>query len=396
MSMLTELGINSYKITNIFQGGKHIVTKKDRITLLGVGDIVIDRVKPETIFQHTAPTLRAADITYGNCDQTYSDLGYLVRGHGTNSESKNFPALLYAGFDVISLSNNHTLDWGEENLLDTLERFKKSGLPYVGAGKDIIEARKPVILERNETKVGFLAYSCTIPKDYEASETKPGLSGIHVKTVYEQVDYQPGTPPKILTITDPLDLAAMIEDIKELKTQSDVVVIAIHWGVHIVPRVIPMYCFEIGHAAIEAGADLILGTHPHILKGVEMHKGKAIFYSTCNFAAEIGPATRKNPGGDEVYHILDRYGCKPDPECPTYLSPPDARNTLIVKAIIENAQIQKLSYIPCYINKNAEPVIVGQNDALGQKVYNYLADISHSEKLPVHFAWDGDEVLISP
>lgn len=370
--------------------------KKEKITLLGVGDIVIDREKPETIFQHTAPTLREADIAYGNCDQTYSDLGYLIRGHGTNSESKNFPALLYAGFDVISLANNHTLDWGEENLLDTLDRFQKAGLPYIGAGKNIMEARKPVILERKGTRVGFLAYSCVIPKDFEATENKPGLSGIHVKTIYEQIDYQPGTPPKIITITNPDDLAAMVADIKQLKTQADVVVIAIHWGIHIVPRVIPMYCFEIGHAAIEAGADLILGTHPHILKGVEMYKGKAIFYSTCNFAAEIGPATRRNPGGDEVDHMLERYGCKPDPECPTYLSPPESRATLIVKAVIEDGRIQRLSYIPCYVNRNAEPEIVGQKDDRGQKVYNYLTDISQSERLSVHFSWDGDEVLITP
>jgi poly-gamma-glutamate capsule biosynthesis protein CapA/YwtB (metallophosphatase superfamily) len=149
--------------------------KKEEITLLGVGDITIDREKPETIFKHVAKTLRAADIAYGNCDQTYSDLGYSVRGHGTNSESKNFPALLYAGFDVISLANNHTLDWGDENLLDTLDRFNKAGLPYVGVGKNIDEARRPLILERKGTKVGFLSYSCVYPKGFEAGPNKLGV-----------------------------------------------------------------------------------------------------------------------------------------------------------------------------------------------------------------------------
>jgi len=370
--------------------------KKEAITLMGVGDIVIDREKPETIFQHVAQTLRSADITYGNCDQTYSDLGSAVRGHGTNSESRNFPALVEAGFDVISLANNHSLDYGEENLLDTMERFQKADLPYVGVGRNDTEAHQPVILERKGTKVGFLAYSCVYPKGWEAGPSKPGLAGIRVWTIYEQVDYQPGTPPRIVTIPYPEDLKVMEADIRRVRPQVDVLVIAFHWGVHIVPRVIPMYCIDLGHAAIDCGADLILGTHAHILKGVEMYKGKAIFYSTCNFAAEIGPTQRKAPGNEFIDHMLDRYGCKPDPECPTYLSPPDARNTLIVKAVIEAGTIQRLSCIPCYVNKNAEPEIVGQKDPRGQKVYNYLTDISQSEKLPVHFAWDRDEILIKP
>jgi hypothetical protein len=370
--------------------------KKEEITLLGVGDIVIDREKPESIFQHTAQVLRTADISYANCDQTYSDLGSSVRGHGTNSESRNFPALLYAGFDVISLANNHTLDMGEENLLDTLNRFNQAGLPYVGAGKNIAEARKPVILERKGTKVGFLAYSCVFPKGFEAGPQKPGLAGIRVWTIYEQTDYQPGTPPNIVTIPYSEDLKAMEEDVKKLRSQVDVVVVAFHWGVHIVPRVIPMYCFEVGHAAIDAGADLILGAHAHILKGVEMYKGKAIFYSTNNFATEIGPAQRKAPGSEFVDKMLERYGCKPDPECPTYLCPHESRATLIVKALIEDGKINRISYIPCYVNRNAEPEIVKPGNDRAKEVFNYLEDISRSEKLPVHFSWDGDEVLVLP
>src|SRR4030042_5382601 len=109
--------------------------KKELITLLSIGDIIIDREKPETIFQHVAGVLRSADITFANCDQMYSDKGYLILGHGTNSEPRNIPALLYAGLDVVSLANNHAFDWGKEALLDTMARLKEAGLPYVGAGK---------------------------------------------------------------------------------------------------------------------------------------------------------------------------------------------------------------------------------------------------------------------
>jgi hypothetical protein len=363
--------------------------KKEAITLLGLGDIIIDREKPETIFQHVVDVLRSADITYASCDQAYSDKGYLVREHGTNSESRNIPALLYAGLDVVSLANNHSLDWGEEALLDTMSRLKEAGLPYLGVGRNISEARQPVILERQGTKVGFLAYSSVHPKGYEAEADKPGLAPVRVWTIYEQVDYQPGTPPRIVTIPYKEDLAAMVEDIKKLRAQVDVVVICFHWGQHFLPRIIPMYCFDIGHAAIDAGADLILGTHTHILKGIEVYKGKVIFYSGHNFAAEIGPTQQSIKANVSFLKQLQGwYGIVRDPK--------EVQATLIAKAIIEGGEIKRVSYIPCYINKQAEPEIVKRSDPRGQQVFNYVEDISRSEGLSVNFSWDGDEVLIIP
>ena len=122
--------------------------KKDSITILGAGDILIDREKPESIFQYVADYLRSGDITFVNAEQGYCDKGHPNPIHASYSDPRNLPALLYAGIDVLSLANNHTLDWGTEGLLDTMTRLKKAGLPYVGVGKDIDEARKPVILEK--------------------------------------------------------------------------------------------------------------------------------------------------------------------------------------------------------------------------------------------------------
>jgi poly-gamma-glutamate synthesis protein (capsule biosynthesis protein) len=370
--------------------------KKAAITLLGTGDLLIDRAEPETIFRHVAGVLRAADIAFANAEQTYAEGGHLIRGHGSNSESRNLPAVISAGFDVISLANNHTLDWGKEVLLETLSKMEKAGLPYVGAGRNIDEARRPVILERRGTKVGFLAYSSVHPKGYEAGKDNPGLAPIRVWTIYEQTDYQPGTPPRIVTIPYPDDMAAMVEDIRRLKNHADVVVVSMHWGQHIIPRVIPMYCFAIGHAAIDAGADLVLGTHPHICKGIEIYKGKAIFYSTGNFAAEIGPFQVEHTGGRFAHKLHESYGTVPDPECPTLNLSREARSTFIVKAIIEGGTIKRLSYIPCFINRHSEPEIVVAASPLGQEVFDYIQDVCNSEKLSVHFAWDGDEVLIGP
>ena len=370
--------------------------KKEAITLLGTGDLLIDREKPETIFRHVTKVLRAADITFGNSEQTYAEGGYLIRGHGTNSESRNLPAVVSAGYKVISLANNHTLDWGVEVLLETMKKMKNAGLPYVGAGNNIEAARQPVILEKKGNKVGFLAFSSVHPKGYEAEQDKPGLNPIRIWTIYEQTDYQPGTPPRIVTLPYKEDLRAMVESIARLKNEADVVIVSMHWGQHIIPRVIPEYCIDVGHAAIDAGADLVLGTHTHIGKGIEVYRGKAIFYSTGNFAAEIGPSQIKGAGGQFAHKLVEKYGAVVDPECPTFSLPHESRRTLIVKALIEDSKIKRVSYLPCFVNKNAEPEIVTGSSPLAKEVYDYFEDISRSEHLAVNFARDGDEVLILP
>jgi poly-gamma-glutamate synthesis protein (capsule biosynthesis protein) len=256
--------------------------KKQPVTLVATGDILIDRDKPASIFRHVAGVLQKADIAFGNCEQMYSGTGRASPVHITPNNPATIEALRYAGYDVLSFANNHAMDWGPKALLDTLANVKKAGIPIVGAGKNISEARRPVILERNGTKVGFLAYSCTGPAGSEAESNKPGYAPVRAWTMYQQIDYQPGTPPNIITVPYVNDLAEMIADIKKLKAQVDVAVISFHWGQHFIPRVIPMYCFDVGHAAVDAGADLILGGHPHILKGIEVYKGKVIFYSLCN------------------------------------------------------------------------------------------------------------------
>ena len=360
---------------------------KKAITLLGVGDVLIDREKPETIFQHVAEVLRSGDITYANCEGALSDKGYPNPLQAAHSDPKNLNAFLHAGIDVVSLANNHSQDWGKEALLDTMARLKEAGVSYIGVGKNLTEARRPVILERKGTKVGLLAYCCVGPEGsgYEAEDDKPGYAPVRSWTIYEKVDPQPGTWPRIVSIPYKEDLAAMVDDIEKLKETVDVVVIAFHWGLHIIPRIIPMYCIDIGHAAVDAGADLILGTHVHILKAIEMYNGKAIFHSTGNFALELGPHMR------DYKHVRDvdqLYGVSPEHE--------EHRKTLIAKAVIEGGEIKRVSYIPCYINEQTEPEIVTRSDPRGQDVFNYMEDVSRSEGFNVRFSWDGDEVLIMP
>ena len=149
-------------------------------------------------------------------------------------------------------------------------------------------------------------------------------------TVYEQIEHdQPGTPSRIHTFPHRDDLQAMVNDIRQAKSQADLVILSLHWGIHFIPAVIADYQREVAHAAIDSGADLILGHHAHILKGTEVYSGKVVFYSLCNFALDLSPTKEilESPGHKEI-SVLN-VSWQPDPEYPTYFLPPDSRKTMI-------------------------------------------------------------------
>lgn len=368
----------------------------DSLVMMAVGDVLIDRTEPHTIFQHVKEALDSADLRFANCEQMYSELlGHPNPIHATCSSPANIPALQYAGFDVVSMANNHSLDWGGDTLLDTLDQLNGHGIITVGAGRDISEARKPVVISRNGVSVGFLAYGCVGPEEYAATDSTPGYAPVHSWTVYEKVDYQPATPQKIYSFPKEDELAAMVADIESLKREVDAVVTSVHWGLHYVPRVIPDYCRAIGHAAVNAGADVVIGTHPHILKGVEVYDGRAIFYSTGNFALELGPYAQKDADiARLVRKFKDLYGYHPDPAYPTYPMHPEAKATMIVKIVLSKSGVERAAYVPCYVNPAAEPEVVGRSDERGVEVFDYVRDISQSEGLGTEFSWDGDEVVV--
>ena len=354
---------------------------KEAITFVGAGDVIIDREKPETIFRHVSDVFKSADIAYLNMEQVLSEKGTPHPRQAVYSSSKMVDAYIHNGIDVVSLATNHIMDWGAEGLFGTLETLKSAGIPYCGAGKNLDEARKPAILERKGTKVGFLNF-CTVAFDeYSATEDSPGLASLKVYTVYERVDYQPATPPLIISITKKEDLAVLVEAIENLKAQVDVVILTMHWGQHLLPAIIPDYCFEMGHAAIDAGADMIIGSHTHILKGIEMYKGKPIFYSVGNFALELGAHMTDHKHVNKLDRIKDWH---------------DRRKTMIAKAIIEDGKIARVSYIPCYERDDKEPETLKRDDPRAKDVYDYVVEISRSEGITTDFQWDGDEVLVLP
>lgn len=370
---------------------------KGDILIYGAGDVAPLREDPDSIFARVAGRIQQADIAFCQLEINLSNKGNpLPQARlAMQADRKTARAIKNAGFNVVSFASNHCMDWGVDAFLDTIDALKEQGLHVIGVGRNIEEARKPAIIEVRGTRVAFLAYNTILPYGYWAESDRPGCAPMRALTLYEQVEHdQPGTPCRIHTFAHRGDLASMIEDIRSARQHADIVVLALHWGIHFIPAVIADYQREIAHSAIDNGADLILGHHAHILKGAEVYRGKAVFYSMCNFALDLAPTKEMlaRPRHQEIEKLNPAW--KPDPEYPTYYMPPDSRKTLITKCVIDKGGIQSVSFLPAYINKQSQPEILASGDERFTEVLEYMRSISSDQQLPVNFTVRGDEVLL--
>jgi poly-gamma-glutamate capsule biosynthesis protein CapA/YwtB (metallophosphatase superfamily) len=360
------------------------------------GDIGPNRDEPDSIFRNVADILRASDICFGQLEVNLSDRGTPLPQARLpmRSSPDTARAIKEAGYSIVSFASNHSLDWGQDALLDTIANLRKHGLSVIGAGSSINEAREPVILESNGVRTAFFAYCSILPMGYRAEDNRPGCAPLRAWTLYEQIGHdQPGTPSRVHTFAHRADTEAMIEDIRNAKTQADVVIVSMHWGVHFIPGVIAGYERETAHTAIDNGADIIIGHHPHILKGIEVYNGKAIFYSLGNFALELPFAFNKSLRGTKQHKEIEALnpGWTKDPEYPM---PPDTRKTILVKCTVTNKKIDKVSFLPVYLNAKGEPEFVKAGDARFVDVADYLKDLTQSQNFNTDFKFEEDEVVV--
>ena len=264
-------------------------------------------------------------------------------------------------------------------------------MKVIGAGENIAAARRPAIFDVGGTKVGVLAYCSVVPRGFQAAANKPGVAPVRVRTFYEQRDWQPGTPPRIITQPYAEDVSAMVDDIAALRVDVDVLVVSFHWGIHYVPAMIADYQFEVGHAAIDAGADLIVGHHPHILKGIEVYKGMPILYSIGSFALEH---PLKDVTGTELEELLKQYNLRIDPHWVRYAFPVDSQKTVLVKCTLAEGTIERVALLPAWINPEAQAELVPAADPRSDEVLEYLRWLCDYYSFDTKLSRDGDEIVI--
>jgi len=361
------------------------------VTLLGCGDVGPIHEPVDAFAELASPILAQADIRVAQVERVYSERG-AMQVHSGDAHSRVAPHMTSifstCGFDVVSVASNHAMDWGPDALLDTLDVLNARGIRTIGAGRNLAAAREPAIVEKNGVRVAFLAYCSVLREGYAAKRDQPGVAPLRAHTFYTPAEYQPGMPPRIVSVPYEEDLAGMVEDIRAVRARADAVVVSLHWGLHFIPRAIADYQPVAARAAFEAGADLILGHHAHVPKAIGVHDGKVCFYSLSNF---IMSAPAAKPERHEQF--AKRYGVALDPDYPNLPYGVDAKRSLIAKASISNRGVQSVSFLPVLIDRKLRPEVLKRGDARFDDAVAYMRWAS--EGYSASFRIEGDEVHVA-
>jgi poly-gamma-glutamate synthesis protein (capsule biosynthesis protein) len=306
------------------------------------------------------------------------------------SRPASLEGLSAAGFDVMSVANNHIMDAGHRGLADTLAGLRAAGIAPVGAGADLAEARAATFVERDGVTVGFLAYTCVYAPGFPAWSSRPGCATIEVHTVYRSELGQPGTRPQVQTFVDPTAKAAVAADVAAARERCDVLVMSMHWGIHNLPAVLADYERELGHALVDAGADVVLGHHQHIVKGVEVYRGKPILYGLGNFLFDTDTARvleRSAVAREAFAGFAPFYG--------DHLSHhPDARRAMLLRCRVSRNGVEDVAILPCRQDDGGEPAPVDPGSEEFDAYLAYLCEITAQAGLNGSISVRGDELVL--
>lgn len=245
------------------------------LRFMAIGDIMLGRGVSvrlqkaggfEKAFEKVSDYFKAGDVVFANLETPLTASGHGLDKNGKivlKGKPESVAALTSAGINLVSLSNNHIMDYYEKGLFDTMDLLNQNGIAFAGAGKNIDEARSLAIVEKNGLKVGLLAYTDMAElifagTPYLSFAAGPEKSGV-VPRKYESVS----------------------EDALKAREQVDILAVSLHWGVEESFKITAEQV-EFAHNLIDNGVDIILGHHPHQFQGIEVYKGKPIIYSMGN------------------------------------------------------------------------------------------------------------------
>jgi len=246
---------------------KSLPLENTELSLAAVGDVMLSRTVADKInrygnsypFLGVNRWLSETDVVFGNLETPLTPGRRILPNEMVfRSDPALASVLNNYNFSLLSLANNHTMNFGDEGIRSTFLSFRSAGLDYVGAGENFLAAVQPKYLESQGIKLAFLAYndSDVVPQSYAADEETPG-------TVF-------------------MDVAVMTEAVRRAKQEADFVIVSIHSGQEYADQHNQRQ-EDFSKAAIDSGAELVIGHHPHVIQDIEVYKGKLIFYSLGNF-----------------------------------------------------------------------------------------------------------------
>jgi poly-gamma-glutamate synthesis protein (capsule biosynthesis protein) len=325
--------------------------------------------------------LQEADLACANLEVPLSHRGYPADKPIVHRADPALAGeLATLGLDVVSFANNHSLDCGPEGLLDTLAALSEAGVAVVGAGERLTAAMQSRTLRAGPARVAFLGLSSTLPVGSAATDDRPGIAPLRVRVglvadapISEE---QPGTAPYVATEVLADDLERAREAIRTARRDADAVVAMVHWGVPpgwAAPfqGLLAEYQRPLGHALVDAGADLVLGHHPHTLHGVEEYAGGLICYSLGNF----------------IFHSLapgsSMQLSRPSPPYDLrYVRPPELMESAVFLFTCEDRR-WSLEIRPCAFDEQGEcrPVSGARASAILERVAAHSAELGTNVRI---------------
>src|SRR5215204_2485413 len=273
-------------------------------SMILVGDVNLMNVEdPAVPLARVGEEMRTGDLVFANleCCLYEPPNGHAVEHEGFFADPEIAgEALRIAGIGAVGLANN--VNYGSAAILNSIARLDRFGVAHTGAGPDLVAARASAIVTAGGMRVGFVQRSSVYwPTNHEATERGCGIAVIRGHTAYQVPAHKtrrevppmsrPGVPPIVVTWADPAYLAAFAADIAALRQTADIVVASCHWGLG---EEVLDYMREIAHAAIDAGADIVIGHGPHYSLPVEVYRGKPIFYGLGSFSFHTGHGGRRH------------------------------------------------------------------------------------------------------
>lgn len=296
--------------------------------------------------------LRSADLAVVNLELPLTSSGTPAeKAVNLRADPGLSPSLAEAGIGAATVANNHALDYGAEGLLETLAALKGAGVAPVGGGRDLEEALRPELFDLRGTSVAVFGLACTLPPGFAAGKGRPGIAPIRVRSRFyldnTTLDEQPGMSPWVETATVEEDVRLVCERIAEARTEADLVVVQVHWGVPngwcaAFQGPLADYQRPLAHALVDAGADLIVGHHPHVIHGVEIYRGGVIAYSLGNF----------------LFHGMSGDGITLANAYPPYdlssLETGEAREAVLLEASI-GGRLREVRFLPVRMDGEGDP-----------------------------------------
>jgi poly-gamma-glutamate capsule biosynthesis protein CapA/YwtB (metallophosphatase superfamily) len=345
------------------------------VDIVLTGDLVLDEPDADYWLSGIAPSIRAADLAIGHLEVPHTRRGTELKGDvpAPGAPPENLAAIRGAGFGIVSLGGNHIADLGAEGIADTIAELDRLGIAHAGAGANLLAARRPAIVQRGGRYIALLSYNCVGPEASWASYEQAGCAWLRVETS----DGSPTAPAAPLTIMASEVPDVLARDIALARAEADLVLVALHKGIVHVPARLAPYERPLAWAAIDAGADAVIGHHAHIVRGIEFRRGRPIFHGMgngCVVTSALSPAQDHPARRAWAERRRKMFGFEPDPAYTLAPFHPEAVNAMLGKLRWHADGRMEVFIVPVHIEPPGRPVLA--DEARAREIRDYISAIT--------------------